>query len=94
MHAAFELDCRRDRSELQVLERTPVHASLDDGVVQLANWSFRLHAGRLQGREPPARWLDLGGAPFCEPAVPREVLVALRLRPLTPSGGCFSDRRS
>jgi hypothetical protein len=94
MHATFELDCRRAAAEMQVLERTPVPASLHDGVVSLANWSFRLRAGRMQGREPPGRWLDLGGPPFCEPAVPREALLALRLQPLTPSGGCFSDRRS
>lgn len=94
MHAVFELDCRRAGSELEVLERTPVRASLRGGSVQLANWSFHLRAGRMQGREPPGRWLDLGGPPFCEPAVPREALVALRLRPLTPSGGCFTDRRS
>ena len=28
----------------------------------------------------------------CEPAVPREVLVTLRLRPVTPHGGCFVGR--
>ena len=94
MHAAFELDCRRAVSELQVLERTPEAASLHDGVVRLANWSFRLRSGRMLGRERSGRWLDLGGPPFCEPAVPREALVALPLRPITPSGGCFTDRRA
>ena len=32
-------------------------------------------------------------APFCVPDAPREVLVALGLRPLTPHGGCFAARQ-
>jgi hypothetical protein len=89
MHAAYELDCRRPGGELQVLERVPVAAMRMHGVATLANWSFRLHGGHIEGRAPPGRWIDLGRPPFCEPAVPREALLALGLRPLTPHGGCF-----
>ena len=92
MHARFELDCRRGGTELQVLERTPVHAVRRGGVVTLANWSFRLRGGRIEGRAS-GPWVDLGGPLFCEPAVPREALVALGLRPVTPSGGCFATGR-
>jgi hypothetical protein len=35
-------------------------------------------------------WARVASAPFCVPAAPREVLVALRLRTLTPHGGCFA----
>ncbi len=93
MHAAYELDCRSGSRELRVLERTPVAATAHDGVVTLANWSFRIARGRIDGREDRGSWLNLGGPPFCEPDVPREALLALRLRPLTPSGGCFGLTR-
>ena len=93
MHALYELDCRRPGAEVQVLERAPVPALRHDGVVSVANWSFRLSGNRIDARPGRGRWVGLGGAPFCVPAVPREALVALRLRPLTPSGGCFGPPR-
>ena len=84
-----ELDCRDGTAELEVLERAPVAASRRRGVVTLANWRFRLARLRVEGRSG-GRWQVLVAAPpYCEPAVPREALVALRLRPLTPNGGCF-----
>jgi len=94
VHAAYELDCRTSGAELQVLERSPVaavrHAS---GTVTLANWSFRLHRRALEGRTARIGWRVLiAHTPYCIPAAPREVLVALRLRPTTPSGGCFAPR--
>lgn len=91
MHAAYELDCRSGSRELQVLERVPVRATVRSGVVTIANWSFRLAGRRLQARNAGA-WLDLPGPPFCVPDAPREALVALRLRKLTPHGGCFALR--
>lgn len=90
MHARFELDCRRPGEELQILERSPGPAHRHDGEVVLANWAFRLVGVRIEGRRRGGGWIDLSGAPFCEPEVPREALLALRLRPLTPSGGCFA----
>lgn len=90
MHASYELDCRAGAREVRVLERAPVPATRRRGVVTLANWSFRLARGRIEGRAGSGGWIDLGGPPFCEPTVPREALIALRLRPLTPAGGCFA----
>jgi len=92
MHAAYELECRRGAARLQVLERSPVPAvRRSDGTVDLANWRFRLAGRALWAREDGhAAWTRIGRAPFCVPAAPREVLVALRLRPLTPHGGCFA----
>lgn len=94
MHARYELDCRSPGAELQVLERAPVLAVRHHGEVSIANWTFRLSKRRIDAREDRSGWLDLGGPPFCEPNVPREALVALRLRPLTPSGGCFGLPRT
>lgn len=86
-----ELDCRRGEARLQILERSPVAATRAAGVVTLANWAFRLRGTRLEGRSGIGPWhLLVRTAPYCEPAVPREVLVALRLRALTPHGGCFA----
>jgi hypothetical protein len=92
MHASYELECRRGEATLRVLERSPVRAvRRRDGVVRLANWLFRLRAGALFAREDGAAWIRVArGPPFCIPTAPREVLVALRLRPLTPHGGCFA----
>ncbi|HST18761.1 MAG TPA: hypothetical protein VLK36_13910, partial [Gaiellaceae bacterium] len=93
VHADYELDCRTSAAELQVLERSPVAAVRHGGVVTLANWSFRLERAALQGRTAEGRWQTLiAKAPYCVPAAPREALVALRLRPKTPNGGCFAPR--
>ncbi len=87
---AVELDCRRGESRLQVLERSPIAAVRHRGVVSLANWVFRLRGSRLEGRSRVGPWrLLIAKAPYCEPAAPHEVLVALRLRPQTRHGGCF-----
>jgi hypothetical protein len=92
VHASYELECRDGEAVIQVLERSPVPAvRRASGVVRLANWLFRLRARSLLAREDgTTRWLTIARAPFCVPAAPREVLVALRLKPLTPHGGCFS----
>ena len=92
MHAAYELECRRGAAVLQVLERSPVPAvRRSDGTVRLANWRFRLDGRTLLAREDGrSTWTRIARAPFCIPAAPREVLVALRLRQLTPHGGCFA----
>jgi hypothetical protein len=84
-----ELACRSRAGEIDLLERSPVAARTHGGIVTLANWSFRLHGAFLQGRN--ARWWhSLGRRPWCVPDVPREVLLALKLRPVTPDGGCFT----
>ena len=90
MHTAYELDCRRGAADVQVLERSPVRAVRHGPVVTLANWSFLLRRRTLLAREDEHAWFRLARPPFCVPAVPREVLVALRLKPLTPDGGCFA----
>jgi hypothetical protein len=93
VHAAYELDCRTSGAELQVLERSPVHAVRHGAVVTLANWSFRLRGLALEGRTARLGWRVLiKRAPYCIPAAPREALVALRLQPTTPNGGCFAPR--
>jgi hypothetical protein len=93
VHADYELDCRTEAAEIQVLERSPVAARRHGGVVTLANWSFRLHGRALEGRFGSHPWLTLiARPPYCQPDAPREVLIALRLRPVTPSGGCFVPR--
>lgn len=84
-----ELDCRDGIAELELLERTPVAATRTGGVVTLANWRFRLRGAHLEGRNAGSWRLLAAGPPYCEPTVPREVLLALRLRSLTPNGGCF-----
>jgi hypothetical protein len=91
---AIELDCRDGLRRIEVLERSPVPAvRRRDGSVRLANWLFRVRARRLEAREDGSdRWLRIAGPPWCVPFAPREALVALRLRPLTPSGGCFAPR--
>jgi hypothetical protein len=92
VNAAYELECRSGESVLRVLERSPTAAvRRASGVVRMANWLFRLHGRTLLAREDGApRWTTIARAPFCVPDAPREVLVALRLRPLTPNGGCFT----
>jgi hypothetical protein len=93
VHADYELDCRTSGAELQTLERSPVAAVRHGAVVTLANWSFRLERAALQGRTQAGRWQTLiAKAPYCIPAAPREALVALRLRPKTPNGGCFAPK--
>lgn len=93
MHASYELKCTAGGAVLEVLERSPVAAAARaGGVVSLANWRFRLRGRSLLGRPATGRWRRVARAPFCVPAAPREVLVALRLRPLTPHGGCFGVR--
>lgn len=77
----IELTCRDGGARVELLERSPVPATRRGAVVTLANLTFRL------GRGPLA-----GPGPWCVPDVPREVLVAFRLRPLTPNGGCFGNK--
>lgn len=91
--ADYELECRRGEAVIRVLERSPVLAvRRRSGTVRLANWLFRLRGRVLDAREDGSGWISLGHAPFCIPDAPREVLVALRLRKLTPNGGCFAPR--
>ncbi|HZP72778.1 MAG TPA: hypothetical protein VFA97_05290 [Gaiellaceae bacterium] len=92
MHGAVELACIDGARRLDLLERSPVRARRRGGIVVLANWSFRLRGGTIDGREGWGRWQSLGRAPWCIPSVPREALVALALRPVTPHGGCFTSR--
>lgn len=91
VHAAYELECRQGEAVIQVLERSPVRAVWrKPGLVRLANWLFHLEGRTLFAREDGSVWARIGRAPFCIPAVPREVLVTLRLAPTTPHGGCFT----
>jgi hypothetical protein len=90
VNADYELECRDGEAVIHVLERSPVPAVRRSGGVRLANWLFRLRGHRLEAREDGSGWLSIGHAPFCVPDAPREVLVALRLRPVTPNGGCFT----
>jgi len=93
IHAVYELRCQAGRREIRVLERSPIQPRRSAGVVRLRNWSFRLHGHSLLAREDRLGWVSLGPPPWCIPyAGPREVLVALRLRPVTPHGGCFRTR--
>jgi hypothetical protein len=88
---ADELDCRNGDAELQELGQPPVPATRHGALVILANWSFRLFGGSLQGRSGVGPWHVLARrSPFCVPAAPLEVLVALRLRRTTTIGGCFA----
>jgi hypothetical protein len=80
--------------KVRVLDRVPVLPVRRNGVVRLANWSFRVSHDVLQGRRDDRKnWIALGRRPFCVPAAPRGVLVALRLRPLRANGNCFVPRR-
>ena len=94
VNAGYELECRNGEAVIRVLERSPVRAVRRAGVVRLANWLFRLRGRRLEARRDRSDWITIGRAPFCVPDAPREVLVALRLRPLTPNGGCFTIRKT
>lgn len=76
-----ELSCRNGGARIELLERSPVEAVRRGDAVTLANLTFRLGRGPLSGN-----------GPWCVPDVPREVLVAFRLRPTTPNGGCFGRR--
>jgi hypothetical protein len=89
VHAGFELRCRFGTAVVDVLERSPVRPRRLGAAVRLANWTFRVSGGLLEGREGRLGWTRVARAPFCVPAAPREVLLALRLRPVTPNGGCF-----
>lgn len=86
-----ELTCTLGTEKIELLERSPVPARAHDGIVTLANWSFRLRRRTLLGRNEKT-WRSFGPAPWCVPDLPREVLVAVKLRPLTPDGGCFAAR--
>ena len=90
--ADYELECRNGEAVIRVLERSPVPAVRRKGGVRLANWFFRLRGRTLTAREDGGASITIGRAPFCVPDAPREVLVALRLRKLTPNGGCFTVR--
>jgi hypothetical protein len=89
---AVELTCIGGDSRIELLERSPVAATRAGNVVSLANWTFRMRGRSMQGRGVSGRWLTLGRAPWCIPDVPREVLLAFRLKPLTRNGGCFTVR--
>jgi hypothetical protein len=90
MHGDVELACIDGARRLDLLERSPVAVHRSGDVVVLANWTFRLRGPLLESRERAGPWRSLGRAPWCIPGVPREVLVALRLQPITPHGGCFT----
>ena len=90
--AGPEVDCWRGAVKVRVLDRIPATPVRRNGVVTLANWSFRVSRDVLQGRRDERRWIVLGRRPFCVPVAPRAVLVALRLRPLRPNGNCFVPR--
>jgi hypothetical protein len=50
---------------------------------------------RLEGRSDVGPWrLLTARTPYCEPTVPHQVLVALRLRPLTRHGGVSTCAKS
>jgi hypothetical protein len=87
----IELRCTFGTEEIDLLERSPVPARASAGVVTLANWSFRLRRGTLLGRNAKP-WRSFGRAPWCIPDLPREVLLALKLKAVTPDGGCFAAR--
>lgn len=90
---ADELDCRNGDLELQMLHHPPVPATRHGALVTLANWSFRLFGESLRGRSGIGPWHVLvRRPPFCVPAAPLEVLVALRLRRTTQVGECFAPR--
>jgi hypothetical protein len=89
----IELTCTNGAEKVELLERSPVPATrAPGGVVTLSNWSFRRHGREIEGRQDELGWISLGRAPWCIPGIPREVLLALRLRSLTPDGGCFGPR--
>jgi hypothetical protein len=89
----IELTCTHTAQKIELLERSPVPAKVEPGgVVTLSNWSFRLHGAVLQGRQDALGWLSLGRAPWCIPDIPREALLALPLKSVTPDGGCFGPR--
>jgi hypothetical protein len=90
VNADYVLDCRSGEAVIQVLGHSPVPAVRRSGGVRLANWLFRLRGRALQARQDGSGWTTLGRAPFCVPAAPREVLVALELRPQTANRGCFT----
>jgi hypothetical protein len=90
VNADYVLDCRSGEAVIQVLGRSPVPAVRRSGGVRLANWLFRLRGRALQARQDGSGWTTLGRAPFCVPVAPREVLVALELRPQTANRGCFT----
>jgi hypothetical protein len=92
--AGPDLDCWRGAVKVRVLDRVPVLPVRRNGVVRLANWSFRVSHDVLQGRRDDRKsWIALGRQPFCVPVAPRGVLVALRLKPLRANGNCFVPRR-
>ena len=92
IQTVVELTCVGGESRIELLERSPVPAARAGNVVSLANWTFRLGGRSMQGRGDNGRWVSLGRAPWCIPDVPREVLLAFKLKPLTQSGGCFTLR--
>lgn len=93
VHAGYELECRNGEAVLRVLERSPVRAvRRASGIVRLANWLFRVRGRTLLARQDGGAWTTIAHAPFCVPDAPREALVALRLRPTTRNGGCFTTR--
>jgi hypothetical protein len=92
MGGDVELTCVGGAARIELLERSPAAAVRHGTTVTLANWTFRRERRTLQGRGDRNHWVWLGPAPWCVPDVPREVLVAFGLEPLTPNGGCFTLR--
>ena len=94
VNGAVELTCTEGDARIDLLERSPVPATRVGNVVSLANWTFRLlRSGSIQGHNRTGSWLAFGRAPWCIPGIPREVLIAFALEPLTRNGGCFTLRR-
>jgi hypothetical protein len=90
-NGTIELTCRTPDARIDVLERSPVAAHRVGATVRIANWIFRLGRRAIVARADGRRaWISLGASPWCIPDVPRDVLVAFRLRPSTPNGGCYS----
>ena len=90
---ASALDCSRKGAEFKVLRRSPVPAIRHGARVQLANWTFARAGRSLQGRSGFGPWHTLDRRPpYCVPAAPVEVLVALGLRRAARNGPCFVPR--
>ncbi|MGN6796975.1 MAG: hypothetical protein ACTHKS_02390, partial [Gaiellaceae bacterium] len=92
IHTGVELVCISGDSRIELLERSATPAVREGNIVTLANWKFRLRGPSIQGRGHDGSWLSFGRAPWCIPAVPREVLLAFKLKSVTRSGGCFTVR--
>jgi hypothetical protein len=83
----LERTCSSGDERIEVLARSPVAPARVNGVVTIANWSFRLQGAVLEARQNARNWLSLGRAPWCPPAVPQEALEALGRH--ADRDGCF-----